>query len=114
MDLRQFHPGHVLVIPKRHVADLRDLAEPAGAALMACLLRVTQAVSQAFPSDGMNLWHSIGEAGGQEVFHLHFHVLPRYCGDGLLQVYPSSPVSPPREQLDGWARRIRQALKGEA
>ena len=110
MDLRQFHPGHVLVIPKRHLPDVRHLDDALGSALMQTVVRVTRAVSAAFPSGGMNLWHSIGAAGGQEVFHLHLHVLPRFENDGLLQVYPTKPGYPERATLDDWAGRINKQL----
>ena len=110
MDLRQFHPGHVLVIPKRHLPDVRHLDDALGNALMQTVVRVTRAVSAAFPSDGMNLWHSIGAAGGQEVFHLHMHVLPRLEGDGLLQIYPTKPGYPERTTLDEWADQINKQL----
>jgi len=65
-----------------------------GAALMASITRVTRAVAAAFPNQGLSVWHSIGEAADQEVPHLHIHVHPRLLHDGLLHVYPSSPVLP--------------------
>ena len=113
MDLRQFHPGHVLVIPKPHLPDVRDLDETLGAALMRTVMKVSRAVGAAFPSDGMNLWHSVGAAGGQEVFHLHIHVLPRFEGDGLLQVYPETPGYPEQATLNAWAERINHQLQPE-
>jgi histidine triad (HIT) family protein len=81
VDLRQFHPGHVLVIPRQHLRDVRDLDYATGAAVMATVVRVTRAVAAAFPNQGMSLWHSIGEAAFQEVPHLHIHVHPRILGD---------------------------------
>ena len=90
MDARQFHPGHVLVIPREHVADIRELDEATGAALMTTLIRVTRAVDAAFPNEGMSLWHSIGPAAFQEVPHLHIHIHPRRKADDLLRVYPAS------------------------
>ena len=91
MDLRQANAGHTLVIPRRHIPDVRDLDTETGAALMSSLVLVTRAVDAAFPSEGVNLWHSIGPAAFQEVPHLHFHILPRRRNDGLLRVYPTLP-----------------------
>src|SRR5439155_17645450 len=88
VDLRQFHPGHVLIIPRKHFNDVRDLDEPTAAALMSIVTRVTRAVGKAFPNEGISLWHSIGEAAFQEVPHLHIHVHPRMRGDNFLRVYP--------------------------
>ncbi len=111
MDMRQFHPGHVLVVPKVHVADVRDLDDETGAAMMSALIDVTRATSAAFPSPGMSVWHSIGEAGGQEVFHLHFHVHPREESDRVMEIYPSQPEIPGRDVLEQLAAAIRPHLE---
>lgn len=110
LDLRQVSGGHTLVIPRRHIADIYDLDDVTGAALIAAVSRVARAVNTAFAPDGINVWQSNGEAAGQEVFHLHFHVVPRDAGDGLLRVYPSSPNHPSRADLDAQAEKIRAVL----
>jgi len=107
VDLRQFHPGHVLVMPRRHLRDVRELDHETGAAVMATVVRVTRAVASGFPNQGMSLWHSIGEAAFQEVPHLHIHVHPRIPGDGLLQVYPCAAALPDRAELDRYAAILR-------
>ena len=110
MDTRQFHPGHVLVVPKTHMSDVRDLDDETGAALMAAISEVTRAVSTAFSCKGISVWHSIGEAAGQEVPHLHFHVHPRSDSDQMLAVYPATPDHPSREVLDSLAASTRAHL----
>jgi histidine triad (HIT) family protein len=110
LDIRQFHPGHVLVIPKEHVADVRGLSDELGAAVMRSVGRASRAVTAAIAPDGINVWHAAGAAAGQDVFHAHFHVYPRYAGDGMLAVYPPSPAQPPREELDRIAAEIRGRL----
>jgi len=109
IDLRQFHPGHTLVVPKRHIVDIYELDDPTGAALMSSVARVARAVRAAFLPHGINLWQSNG-APWQEVLHLHFHVLPRWREDGLLRMAPSRLPRPPRSELDEQAARIRAAL----
>lgn len=111
MDLRQFHPGHVLVIPRVHVDDVRTLDDRVGAALMATLCRVTRAVGDAFPNEGLSLWHSIGPAAFQEVPHLHFHVHPRRTGDGVLRVYPAPPSEPDAATRRDYAQRVHACLQ---
>jgi len=111
MGLRQFHPGHTLVIPRRHLNDVRDLDDAAGAALMKTVSRITRAVGRAFPNQGLSLWHSIGEAAFQEVPHLHVHVHPRKVGDDFLRVYPHAPALPDRESLDRYAAMVRAHLE---
>jgi histidine triad (HIT) family protein len=111
VDLRQFHSGHVLVIPRKHFDDVRDLDERTGAALMATLARVTRAVGNALPNEGISLWHSIGEAAFQEVPHLHIHVHPRMRDDNFLRVYPSElPNETDQKTRDEIAKRIREHL----
>lgn len=109
-DLRQWHPGHVLVVPRQHLADVRELDEATGAALMAMVARVTRAVAAAFPSEGYSLWHSIGPAAFQEVPHLHIHVHPRRMGDGVLRVYPEEPADADAGLRAEVARRVRAQL----
>jgi histidine triad (HIT) family protein len=111
VDLRQFHPGHILVIPRRHFQDVRELDDATGAALMATVARVTRAVGEVFPNDGLSLWHSIGEAAFQEVPHLHIHIHPRFRKDEVLRVYPSAPATPPKEERDKYASALRRNLE---
>jgi len=110
LDLRQFHPGHTLVIPRRHLADVRELDAATGAALMACVVRVSRAVAAAFAPEGLSLWHSIGAGADQEVPHLHLHVHPRLRHDGLLRVYPAAPALPEPALRQGYAARLRAQL----
>jgi len=111
MDLRQHVPGHVLVVPRRHVETIFDLDGDTAAALMRMAVRVAQAAGRAFAPAGLNLWQSNGHAGGQEVPHVHLHVQPRQVGDGLLRVYPGRvPAPEARERLETLARQLRGAL----
>jgi len=108
VDLRQFHPGHVLVMPRRHIADIRTLDRRTGAALMRMAIRMARAVDRVFPSDGLSVWHSAGAGANQEVPHLHIHIHPRRVGDELLRVYPGWASEPNRKILDDWALRLRE------
>lgn len=111
VDLRQHNPGHVLVIPKAHINDVRGLDERTGGALMNSLVRIAKAVDCAFPNEGMTVWHSIGPAAFQEVPHMHLHVHPRRLGDGLLHVYPNVPTNVDPVTRATYADQIRRALK---
>ncbi len=113
LDLRQFHAGHVLVVPREHVADLRNASDSTVEAVFRLVARVARAVDRAFPADGLSVWHSAGHGANQEVPHLHVHVHPRYLNDGVLRVYPAAPSTPTREQLDHWGVQLREALAGE-
>ncbi len=110
VDLRQFHPGHTLVIPQQHLRDVREVDPATGSALMATVSRITRAVSAAFANEGISLWHSIGEAAFQEVPHLHIHIHPRMRDDGVLRVYPHSPPTPSQQTRDEYAELLRRHL----
>jgi histidine triad (HIT) family protein len=108
LDLRQAVPGHVLVVPRRHVENIYALEPALAGELMQLAVRVAKALQLAFDPPGLNLWQSNGDAGGQEVAHFHLHVQPRRRGDGLLRVYPQG-LPPPVDnaELDRLARLIR-------
>jgi len=69
-----------------------DLDEATAAKLAWSTVRVSRAVRRAYAPDGINVWSSNGKAAGQEVPHVHIHVLPRSAGDGLRRVYPGEPL----------------------
>ena len=108
IDPRQHNPGHVLVVPRTHINDIRELDPRTGAQLMDTLIKIARAVSQAFPNEGMSLWHSIGAAAFQEVPHMHVH--PRRLGDGLLRVYPGAIADADPVVRAAYAKRLRKAL----
>jgi diadenosine tetraphosphate (Ap4A) HIT family hydrolase len=73
--------GHMLVVPKRHVADFFDMTAEEQSAVLA-LLNQAHASSHAQHSpDGYNIGVNIGKAGGQTRMHVHVHLIPRYAGD---------------------------------
>ena len=113
MDMRQAVPGHVLVVPHRHVPDIYSLAPDEAAGAMRMAQRVAQALRAEFDPPGLNLWQSNGRAAGQEVFHFHLHVQPRRVGDGLLRVYPEgAPHTAKAGELEAMAQALRTRLHG--
>jgi histidine triad (HIT) family protein len=111
MDRQPLTPGHVLVLPTRHASGLSDLAEGAAAHMFTIALRTQRALrGSGLRCDGVNLFLADGEAAGQEVFHVHLHVLPRFEGDGFRVLYERSS-RPRREDLDAAAARIRRAWR---
>ncbi len=107
MDVMPRADGHVLVIPKRPVRNLLDITPDDLAALMPRVQAVALAARRAMQAPGLTLQQFNEAAGGQEVFHLHFHVLPRQTGVPLRP--PGGPMAPP-EVLADHAARIRAAL----
>ena len=76
-DAKPKSPGHLLVVPRRHVQDLRDGGE-AYADIAPLVARVSRLLQDRLGADGINLVVNSGASAGQEVAHLHVHVIPRY------------------------------------
>ena len=75
--------GHLLVIPKRHAADLFDVDDADLGAVVFAVQRVSEALRETLGASGVNVLNASGPNSDQSVFHLHFHVVPRWMGDGL-------------------------------
>ncbi len=83
MDVMPQSPGHALIVPKAASRNLFD-ADPAVLAnILPLVQKVAIAAKAAFSADGITVWQFNEPAGGQTVFHLHYHVIPRYEGQGL-------------------------------
>ncbi len=83
MDVMPQAEGHTLVVPKAPVRGLLDVAPDTLAALIVRVQKVAAAVKAAFAADGLTILQYNEPAGGQSVFHLHFHVVPRMEGVAL-------------------------------
>jgi diadenosine tetraphosphate (Ap4A) HIT family hydrolase len=87
-------PGHTLVIPRRHCADLFDATPEELAALWQALRVAADGLVREHGADGFNLGVNVGAAAGQTVMHLHVHLIPRYAGDqadprgGIRRIFP--------------------------
>lgn len=103
-------PGHTLVIPRAHVANLWKVDSSLGGELMNGVIRVGRAIQEAIEPEGMNLITSDGEAAEQTVFHLHLHLVPRWHRDGFGRIWPTDDRYD-EESLGGVADRIRAACQ---
>ena len=84
LDIHPVVEGHVLVIPKKHFRNLFDLDDESGRAVMHASGVVARALRAAYNADGLTVLQSNERAGGQDVFHYHAHLAPRFVGDGLM------------------------------
>ena len=73
--------GHVLVVPRRHVANFFDMTEAEKASVIALLDSAKTYIEQEHKPDGYNIGVNIGKAAGQSRMHVHVHLIPRYTGD---------------------------------
>ena len=80
-DSNSLSRGHVLVIPKRHVANFFDMTADEQWAVLALLREIQKAIQKQHSPDGYNIGVNVGKAGGQSRMHVHMHLIPRYEGD---------------------------------
>ncbi len=91
LDISQVTLGHTLILTKQHFDDFRKAPEEDLAKCMAVVKKIADKLEKAFAPEGFNLISNCGEAAGQSVSHLHFHLIPRYDGnDGLTLTFKAS------------------------
>ncbi|HXF55838.1 MAG TPA: HIT domain-containing protein [Hyphomicrobiaceae bacterium] len=109
MDIMPRCEGHTLVIPKRPARNLLDASPDQLGQCIRTVQKVAKAAMKAFKAPGVTIQQFNEQAGGQVVFHLHFHILPRQEGVALKP--PGGPIEKP-EVLSRNAEKIRNALVG--
>lgn len=112
MDIQPVLAGHLLVIPRIHAASLAELDPDVGAHLFRVGMKLAAAMRRsALHCEGVNFFLADGVAAGQDVFHVHLHILPRFQGDGFgFRFPPGYWDRPGRDTLDAQAAQIREAL----
>ncbi len=108
MDIKPVTPGHLLVISLTHAKNLAALDPGDGERVFRVAQRLAVAIRRSdLRAEGINFFLADGEAAGQEVFHVHLHVFPRFEGDGFgLRFGPEYGQAISRERLDREARSI--------
>lgn len=107
MDIMPRGDGHVLVIPKVDARNILDVAPDDLADLVKAVQVVAKGTKQAFNADGLTIQQFNEGAGGQVVFHLHFHVIPRFEG---VPLKPHTGQMEDQAKLAEFAERIRKAM----
>ena len=101
------NPGRSIVIPAPHIENIYEVPFDVGARLMQTLANVARGVKVGWSADGVNIRQNNERAAGQSIFHLHFHVIPRFIGDtggrgGLVALAP--------EERAAQASRLREYM----
>jgi histidine triad (HIT) family protein len=112
LDLHPITEGHTLVVPRKHAISIGDVDEITAVAMWSLARRVAAGLrTSGLRCEAVNLFLADGAAAGQEVFHAHLHVIPRWQGDGFgLQFPPHYGAASPREALDQTAARLRKRM----
>ncbi len=120
LDIHPVVEGHTLVVPKKHCRNLFDLDDESGRAVMHASRIVARALRAAYNADGLTVLQSNERAGGQQVFHFHAHLAPRFVGDGLMsrsaterRMQWNAQQTPARTELEAIAAKIRARIKDE-
>ena len=83
LDLSPVHPGHTLVIPKKHYKDMLEVSCDIAPAVFSALKKLGAAVMTATGATRLNVMQKNGLTAGKTMFHIHWHIIPRFDGDGL-------------------------------
>jgi len=83
LDIRPVHKGHVLIVPKKHFLNVFDTPDEEAETIYKVAKKISGAVMKAAGCDGINIVQNNNAAAGQEVFHSHLHIIPRYDNDKL-------------------------------
>lgn len=109
MDIKPANKGHVLVVPKKKYRNIFDIDPEVFAAMARTAVKVARAVKKVTDADGVNITMNNGPAAGQEVFHAHLHVIPRFEGDGVF--HAPTPVTYEEGEMVALATKIRRVLE---
>jgi histidine triad (HIT) family protein len=105
LDIRPLNMGHTLVIPKEHFVDIFDTPNKVLAAVHVVSKQLAAAVKKATNADGISIIQQSGKAAGQDIFHIHVHVVPRFEGQKLPSFHELKLID--RVELDVMAAKIR-------
>jgi histidine triad (HIT) family protein len=108
LDIRPLNMGHTLVIPKPHYIDIFDTPRELLSKVHAVSKQIAPAIKTSTAADGISIIQQNGKAAGQDIFHLHVHVVPRFEGQKLPRFSDLKVVE--RSLLDEMAQKIRQHL----
>jgi histidine triad (HIT) family protein len=111
MDIRPVQPGHVLVVPRSHAKLISELDAASLTTLWSVATDLNRALRDStLPVEAVSVYVADGEAAGQEVAHVHIHLIPRHAHDGFGFRFPAGyGFNPPRIELEAIAGQIRQA-----
>lgn len=99
-------PGHALIIPKEHAADMFELPEETAAKLYPLAQKLGAKIKVAVGAEGMNIVQNNGEVAGQSVYHFHLHMIPRKAGDNIV-LNKSSNGDTTLEELEAVLKKIQ-------
>jgi len=116
VDLYPVNEGHLLIVPKYHAPAMKDVDTDTLQHMMAIAGKMNTTLrASKYKCEGVNLLLADGEAAGQEVFHCHLHVIPRFRGDGFGFKYDKSKnfIQSERERMNEIALELKNVFKSK-
>jgi len=112
MDIKPINKGHVLVIPKKHFELVSEMDKTDIGKMVVVAEEINSAIRKSeIKCTGINFFLADGETAGQEIPHVHLHIIPRFSGDGFGFKFPDNYENkPPREELESLAKKIKKEL----
>ena len=100
--------GHVLIIPKNHVANIFEIDEEQAGRLFSLAVKVSKVMKEVFGFENMNVLQNNGAVAGQSVFHFHMHLIPRYENDGINIKW--NPTEPTDDEIEAVRKKLAEKM----
>ncbi|HKL80093.1 MAG TPA: HIT family protein [Mobilitalea sp.] len=104
MDISPAAKGHVILLAKRHAANLYELDEATAEKVLKVAQKIARAMQEELSCDGLNLLQNNGESAGQTIFHFHMHIIPRFVNDQVNMTWTHG------EYAEGEASKVAEAI----
>ena len=108
LDLNPAGKGHTLIVPKKHCQDIFSVDTKIGSDVLSAMQKIAEAIKLVTGCTGLNIIQNNGRDAGQMVDHLHWHVIPRFAGDGL-DLWPQGKYDS-MDEMNAMAEKLRKAL----
>lgn len=102
------NPGHVLILPKKHITNIFDLDPELGGRLFKMAVQISSVLKKSLGVTNMNLLQNNGSIAGQTVEHFHLHLIPRYENDGVNLSW--KPTEPSDKEIENIRKQIAAKL----
>jgi histidine triad (HIT) family protein len=109
LDINPINPGHTLIIPKEHYRNIFEMPDETLSQIAPLVKKISEALKESLDADGINIGMNNEPAAGQEVFHAHIHIMPRYENDGY-KMWHGKPYKD-KDEIKVVASKIESSLK---
>jgi histidine triad (HIT) family protein len=112
MDKYPATPGHMLVLPKKHIETIYEMPAGLGAHIMSTAVLMAKMIKEKLAPDGLNLIQSSERAAGQTIPHFHLHIVPRYNHDKVRLRFGHEHIPAAINELERIASLLKSSIKG--